>query len=57
LDAEGRPYYNHPQVAESTYENPIDTYHKALFLQYAGVPPDSPDVGAAAAASPRRPQV
>ena len=34
LDADGRAYYNHPQLAESTYENPIDTYHKALFVNY-----------------------
>eukprot|EP01048_Picozoa_sp_COSAG05_P017643 COSAG05_NODE_2445_length_3058_cov_1.736735_2_plen_322_part_00 len=34
LDADGRAYYNHPQMAESTYENPIDTYHKALFQNY-----------------------
>ena len=31
LDADGRPYYNHPSQPHSTYEHPVDTYHKALY--------------------------
>lgn len=31
MDADGRPYYNHPSQPQSTYEHPVDTYHKALY--------------------------
>jgi len=31
VDANDRPYYNHPSQPQSTYEHPVDTYHKALY--------------------------
>eukprot|EP01047_Picozoa_sp_COSAG01_P085184 COSAG01_NODE_18602_length_1065_cov_0.894410_2_plen_206_part_00 len=34
LDDEGRPYYHHPQLAQSTYQHPIDTCYLARFLRY-----------------------
>eukprot|EP01045_Picozoa_sp_COSAG04_P004584 COSAG04_NODE_202_length_20432_cov_7.004525_2_plen_657_part_00 len=30
-DESGRPYYNHPSQPHSTYEHPVDTYHKSLY--------------------------